>query len=38
MNGRSKSEKIVRDIKWNTCRKYFSEEKIRIVLEGLIVL
>jgi len=35
MSGRSKSEKIVRDIKRHTRRKYTSEEKIRIVLEGL---
>ncbi len=32
MNNRSKSEKIVRDIKRHTRRKYTSEEKIRIVL------
>ena len=35
MSGRTKSEKIVRDIKRHTRRKYSSEEKIRIVLEGL---
>ena len=35
MSGKSKSEKIVRDIKRHTRRKYTSEEKIRIVLEGL---
>jgi transposase len=35
MSSRSKSEKIVRDIKRHTRRKYSSEEKIRIVLEGL---
>ena len=35
MSGRSKSENIVRDIKRHTRRKYSSEEKIRIVLEGL---
>jgi len=35
MNGKSKSEKIVRDIKRHTRRKYTSEERIRIVLEGL---
>jgi transposase len=35
MSGRSKSEKIVRDIKRHSRRKYSSEEKIRIVLEGL---
>ena len=31
----SKSEKVVKDIKRHTRRKYSSEEKIRIVLEGL---
>ncbi len=31
MSGRSKSEKIVRDIKRHTRRKYTSEEKIRTV-------
>jgi transposase len=35
MTSRSESEKIVRDIKRHTRRKYNSEEKIRIVLEGL---
>jgi len=35
MRGKSKSEKIVRDIKRHTRRKYSSEEKIRIILEGL---
>ena len=35
MRGKSKSEKIVRDIKRHTRRKYSSKEKIRIVLEGL---
>jgi transposase len=35
MRGKSKSGKIVRDIKRYTRRKYSSEEKIRIVLEGL---
>ena len=35
MSSRSKSGKIVRDIKRHTRRKYSSEEKIRIVLEGL---
>jgi transposase len=35
MSSRSKSEKIVKDIKRHTRRKYSSEEKIRIVLEGL---
>jgi transposase len=29
------SESIIRDIKRNTRRKFNSEEKIRIVLEGL---
>ena len=29
------SEKLIRDIKRNTRRKYSSEEKIRIVIEGL---
>ena len=31
----SKSEKVVKDIKRHTRRKYSAEEKIRIVLEGL---
>ena len=31
----SGSEKVVRDIKRNTRKKYSAEEKIRIVLEGL---
>ena len=35
MNHRSKSEKIVREIKRHTRHKYSSEEKIRIVFEGL---
>jgi transposase-like protein len=35
MSEESKSERIVRDIKRHTRRKYSSEEKIRIVLEGL---
>lgn len=35
MRGKSNSEKIVRDIKRHTRRKYSSEDKIRIVLEGL---
>ena len=35
MSGSSESEKIVREIKRKTRRKYSSEEKIRIVLEGL---
>ncbi len=32
---RSASEKIVKDIKRATRKQYFSEEKIRIVLDGL---
>ena len=28
-------ESVVREIKRNTCRKFSSEEKIRIMLEGL---
>jgi len=35
MRGKSESEKIVRDIKRHTRHKYTSEDKIRIVLEGL---
>ena len=35
MSVKSKSEKIVREIKRHTRCKYSSEEKIRIVLEGL---
>jgi len=35
MRSKSKSEKVVRDIKRHTRRKYTSEEKIRIVLECL---
>jgi len=35
MSGKSKSEKIVRYIKRHTRRKYSSEEKISIILEGL---
>ena len=35
MREESKSERIVREIKRQTRRKYSSEEKIRIVLEGL---
>ena len=35
MSDRSKSGKMVRDIKRHTRRKYSSEEKIRIILEGL---
>ena len=30
-----RSDKVVRNIKRNTRKKYSSEEKIRIVLEGL---
>lgn len=29
------AEQAVRDIQWETRRKYSAEEKIRIVLEGL---
>ena len=35
MNSKSKVEKRIKEIKRNTHRKYNSEEKIRIVLEGL---
>lgn len=35
MTEESKSEKIVHEIKRKTRRKYSSEEKIRIILEGL---
>ena len=35
MRPKSKSEKIIKDIKRHTRKKYSSEEKIRIVLEGL---
>ena len=35
MSPKPSAEKIVRDIKRNTHKKYSSEEKIRIVLEGL---
>ena len=35
MNQKADSESIVREIKRRTRRKYSSEEKIRIVLEGL---
>jgi transposase len=35
MSEDSKSERIVREIRRKTRRKYSSEEKIRIVLEGL---
>ena len=31
----SKSEKVVKEIKRHTRKKYSAEEKIRIVLEGL---
>ncbi len=33
--GRPSSEKIIRDIKRNTRMQYSSEEKIRIVLDGV---
>ena len=35
MRPKSNSEKLVRDIKRHTRKRYSSEEKIRIVLEGL---
>jgi transposase len=35
MDKKTNSQNVVRDIKRNTVRKYNSEEKIRIVLEGL---
>ena len=35
MTQRKSSEKLIRDIKRNTRRKYSSEEKIRIVIEGM---
>jgi transposase len=35
MSVRSKSGKVIQDVKRQTRRKYSSEEKIRIVLEGL---
>ena len=35
MTRKKSSERLVRDIKRNTRRKYSSEEKIRIVIEGL---
>jgi len=35
MKSKSKPEAVVRDIKRKTRKKYSSEEKIRIVLEGL---
>jgi transposase len=35
MNQKESGEKLVRDIKRRTRRKYSSEEKIRIVIEGM---
>jgi transposase len=35
MTQKKSSEKLIRDIKRNTRRKYSSEEKIRIVIEGM---
>jgi transposase len=35
MNKKVSSESVVKDIRRKTRKKYFSEEKIRIVLEGL---
>ena len=35
MKQKKSSERLVRDIKRNTRRKYSSEEKIRIVIEGM---
>jgi len=35
MKSKSKSEKVVREIKRKTRRKYSAEEKIRIVIDGL---
>lgn len=35
MRPKSKSEKVIKEIKRHTRKKYSSEEKIRIVLEGL---
>ena len=35
MTRKKSSERLVRDIKGNTRRKYSSEEKIRIVIEGM---
>ena len=35
MKLKSKPDAIFRDITCKTCRKYSSEEKIRIVLDGL---
>jgi transposase len=35
MRPKSKSGQVIRDIKRNTRKKYSSEEKIRIVLDGL---
>ena len=32
---KSKSEAVVKQIRRKTCRKYSSEEKIRIILDGL---
>jgi len=35
MTRKNSSERLVRDIKRNTRRKYSSEEKIRIIIEGM---
>ena len=35
MTQKKSSEKLIRDIKRNTRRKYSAEEKIRIVIEGM---
>jgi len=35
MNKKVSSESFITDIRRKTCEKYSSEEKIRIVLEGL---
>lgn len=35
MTSKKSSERLVRDIKRNTRRKYSSEEKIRIIIEGM---
>ena len=35
MNKKVSSESVVKDIRRRTRKKYFSEEKIRIVLDGL---
>jgi len=35
MNGKTNPESIIRDIKRKTRKKYSTEEKIRIILEGL---